>query len=161
MILIDKPKLKFLQAGRQVTITTSSTRTYRKGRSYAAGVKANHTLLRVFVIKAVPTDDGVELTICASAEDEIRLLGKNGGYVSDPAQALRREPEAVDRATAKRLVALGTARWQKEHQAREDERLARTLAIRLKDAQRRGDAMELTRVHRELGKLIRRQKEAA
>lgn len=131
MILIDSRRLKFLQAGREITITTSSARDYHKGRTYAAGVRHNHTVLRVYVVKAVPTDDGLELTIRASLEDEVRLLGKNGGYVTNPAQALREEPEAVDRATEKRLVALGTLTWAQARAVKQAELDARALHHRL------------------------------
>ena len=57
--------------------------------------------------------------------------------------------------TEKRLVALGTERWRRENEQRENERAERSLMIRLKEAQRRGDVMELARLHRELGKVIK------
>lgn len=43
--------------------------------------------------------------------DPVRLLGKSGGYVDDPAKALREEPEAVDRATQSRITLEAARSW--------------------------------------------------
>lgn len=44
--------------------------------------------------------------------DEIRLLGKTGGYTDRPSRAMDRdEPEAVDRATQKHITAEAAKSW--------------------------------------------------
>jgi hypothetical protein len=43
--------------------------------------------------------------------DEIRLLGRAGGYTDNPARALREEPEAVDRETQRRITLDAARSW--------------------------------------------------
>lgn len=154
MILIDRPRLKFLLAGREVTVTVEhGQRDYRRGRVYSVGVHHNRTVCRAQLLKLVDLGDGAELTLRRAEVEEPRLLGRTGGYVNHPTRALRDEPEAVDARTQERLTELGAARWEAHNAERENERTARSLAIRIKDAQRRGDADELGRIAREIGRL--------
>ena len=46
-------------------------------------------------------------------KDEVRLLGRSGGYTSDPAKAVdpRQEPEAVDRETQRRISLDAARSW--------------------------------------------------
>jgi hypothetical protein len=45
--------------------------------------------------------------------DEVRLLGRSGGYTDDPARAVdpRDEPEAVDRETQARITLAAAESW--------------------------------------------------
>lgn len=157
MILIDKPRLKFLLAGREITVTVNPGRCeFRRGRQYSIGIHHNKTICRAQLIKAHDVDQGLEMTLKLAEVDPFRLLGRTGGYVTDPALALPDEPEAVDAATQEHLSTLGTLRWQHHNADRENERLARSLSIRLRDAQKRGDADELARIRRELERLEER-----
>lgn len=148
MILVDKPKLKFLLAGR-VVLVGSSHGNYRKGRTYAVGTRANRTICRVEVVKVVATADGFDLSIRQATEDKPRLLARNPGaqradYVSEPSAAAADEPEAVDAETQRKLTELGTVRWGQEFALREAQRLSAHLHERLaaleREAKRPGAA---------------------
>ena len=113
MIIIARNKLKFLQAGRTLTIADASGR-YRKGRVYAVGVVHNRTICRVRIIAVDP--DVIHIRVVPIIEAP-RLLARNpiaqrADYVDTPARAMDHEPEAVDGATQERLTELGTLRWQ-------------------------------------------------
>lgn len=154
MILIDKPRLKFLLAGREITLAIDpGQREYHKGRHYSVGIHHNRTICRAQVMRLRAGAEGVELTLKLAETEPPRLLGRTGGYVTDPAMALPDEPEAVDASTQDRLSELGTLRWQHFNAQRENEKLARSLSIRLRDAQRRGDADELARIRAEIERL--------
>jgi hypothetical protein len=113
MILIEKPQLKFLLAGRNITIT--SPRQYRKGRSYAVGTRPKKTICRVLILSSSATDDGWKHEIRQHTEDEPRLLARNPGaqkrdYVSSPAEAMRGEQEPIDEITITAFTMLAHAR---------------------------------------------------
>jgi hypothetical protein len=65
--------------------------------------------------------------------DEIRLLGRSGGYTSDPARAVdpREEPEAVDRATQQRITLEAAESWPHLTALHEGSRASATLDRRL------------------------------
>lgn len=122
MIIIDQRKLRFLRAGR--TITVVATRSYRPGRDYAAGIRHNRTLLRVQVVDVAEHPDGFTVMVRQLSGDVVRLLSRSRtrGYVTataeaaalDPRVALRGglvdEPEPIDAATLARYAALAGAR---------------------------------------------------
>lgn len=54
--------------------------------------------------------------------DEVRLLGKRGGYTADPARALPDEPEAVDRETQQRFTLDAARTWPHLHALQTGER---------------------------------------
>lgn len=99
MIIIDKPKLKFLLAGRAVQIEAG--REYRKGRSYALGLSHKRSICRVEVLDVDGSDEmGWVLSVKLASTDTPRLLaadpaGMRSDYVSDPQKAARGEPEAL------------------------------------------------------------------
>jgi hypothetical protein len=115
LILIAQPKLRFLLAGREITTTlTKDKREWRKGRHYAVGVRHNRTICRVILVKVTDIGDELELTIRLADVEAPRLLGRTGGYVTDPALALRDEPEAVDVRSQERFTAAARER-AREH----------------------------------------------
>lgn len=156
MIIVDKPKLKFLLAGREVQVTSPRTpsREYRVSHHYSIGTRHNHAICRVLIVRADLGELEWVLTVRLSEAEPARLLGKTGGYTSDPGRAMDDDPgEAVDSATQTRLTDLGTIRWQEARLEQQQRMMARSLAVRLKDAQRRGDPDELRRICREIGRL--------
>jgi hypothetical protein len=86
--------------------------------------------------------------------DEVRLLGKTGGYTDKPSHALDRdEPEAVSRQEQARITAEAVASWPHLHALHEGERSALPLDRRI--AQCKAQARNLgVDVHSEL-RLIR------
>ena len=103
MIVLDKPKLKFLKAGRSVTVIVPHDR-YRKGRVYSVGLAHNRPATCTCTIKGVKvTATGFELEIVQNREDQPRFLARNPGaqrrdYVTRTADALPDEPEPIDAA---------------------------------------------------------------
>ena len=62
MIVVDRPKLKFLLAGRVITVDVS--REYKKGRIYSVGVSATKkAICRVQVLETHNTGEGWRLSI--------------------------------------------------------------------------------------------------
>lgn len=99
MIIIDRPKLKFLMAGRVITIETANPGRYRKGRVYALGLNHQTTTCRVEITDIDP--DAIKVRL--PQIDTPILLAKNPqyGYVEiDPNnpvlhRAMYHEPEPV------------------------------------------------------------------
>lgn len=93
MILIDKPKLKFLLAGRAVNIEVSSPR-YTKGRVYSVGLRHSRTICRAEVLTILTLENGYELRLKHWTQDKAVYLAANPGairadYTSNPARAAR------------------------------------------------------------------------
>jgi hypothetical protein len=64
--------------------------------------------------------------------DEVRLLGKTGGYTDNPVRALDRdEPEAVSRADQARITAEAVASWPHMNALHEGARTSQPLDRRL------------------------------
>jgi hypothetical protein len=87
--------------------------------------------------------------------DEIRLLGRSGGYTSDPARAVdpRTEPEAVDRETQDRISLDAARSWPHLAALHEGVRATRTLDQRLASAKAQAKHLRVD-VHAEL-RLVR------
>jgi len=66
-------------------------------------------------------------------KDEVRLLGRSGGYTSDPARAVdpREEPEAVDRETQRRITLEAARSWPHLSALQQGARAADSLDRRL------------------------------
>jgi hypothetical protein len=86
--------------------------------------------------------------------DEVRLLGKRGGYTDDPAKAMdRAEPEAVSREDQRRITAAAARDWPHLNVLHTAVREADTLDNRLRRARAEAKSQRLD-VHREL-RLVR------
>jgi hypothetical protein len=107
MIVIDSRKLRFLRAGRVLRVEVP--REYRKGRDYAAGVRRNRTVCRVYVLSCTPEADAFVLEIRHHADAGERYLARNPGaqrrdYVLRPQEALSGEGAVIDAATLARYA---------------------------------------------------------
>lgn len=162
MILIDKGRLKFLLAGREIDLTINpGKREYHAGRSYAVGTRHNHTICRAKLRKLTELSDSeITMKLVLSEDDQFRLLGKTGGYVSSPSKAMDDDPgEAVDKETQDKLTELGTLRWRRENAERDHERTKRSLRVRINDALKRDDVAALRRLRVEMERVERRIEE--
>ena len=81
--------------------------------------------------------------------DEVRLLGKRGGYTDDPAKAMdRSEPEAVSREDQKRITAEAARDWPHLNVLHTAVREADPIDARLRRARAEAKSQRLD-VHRE------------
>lgn len=107
MIVIERPKLRFLMAGRAVDVEVPEPARYRKGRVYALGVTHQNTTCRVEVMAVTEAAIKVRLPQI----DKPLLLAKRSqyGYVEidpdDPAlnNAMNDEPEPVSPQELERI----------------------------------------------------------
>ena len=139
MIVIARNKLKFLQAGRMLTIP--DTGRYRLGRTYALGIRHNHTICRIEIIEIHA--DGLTIRI-APHRDPPRLLAARSqyGYTDNPVRALRDEPEAIPANDLDHLAHQAHARYAQQRGDELAAQQARSLAIRMKEAAGRNDLVE-------------------
>ena len=99
MIIIDRPKLRFLLAGR--TIQIDETRSYRKGRVYPLGVSRRSAVCRIVVVDLEPLESGWRVTIKRAAVDEPPMFlardpaGMRRDYTPNPAKAARDSTGAI------------------------------------------------------------------
>jgi len=63
--------------------------------------------------------------------DEVRLLGRSGGYTDDPARAMPREAEAVDKATQARITLESARSWPGLQALQRGERTQQPIARRV------------------------------
>ena len=103
VIIIDRPKLRFLLAGR--TIQIDQARTYHKGRTYPLGVSTRSAICRVVVIDIEPLDPGQSgwrVTIKRAAIDDPPLYLARPGCAAhptpNPASAARDSTGAIEAA---------------------------------------------------------------
>ena len=100
MIIIDRPKLRFLLAGR--TIQIDETRSYRKGRVYPLGVSRRSAVCRIVVVDLEPLESGWRVTIKRAAVDEPPMFlardpaGMRRDYTPNPAKAARDSTGAIE-----------------------------------------------------------------
>jgi hypothetical protein len=92
VIIITKPKLRFLDAGRAITLTVARPR--RVGRDYPAGPRHGHPVTRVHVHACTQTPDGWELKLTQHRIDQAIYLAASPGsqhsdYTTNPARAAR------------------------------------------------------------------------
>lgn len=157
MIIIDKPKLKFLLAGRSLTITVPDRkRPYRAKRIYAVGLTHRRSVCHAEILGIEQTADGIRLQIRQASIDQPNLLAARSefGYTSKPHLAMRGEPEAVAGSQLDRIAA-------KARQQPSLDEHARSLEIRLKDARKRRDADAIAVIRHELAVLEHRIRQAA
>ena len=148
MILIDKPKLKFLLAGRQIDVDVN--RAYRKGRVYAVGVRHNKpATCRVQILECKAQENGWTIRVQRLSGDIVRLMTRNG-YVEAPVEldpddpdvligGMTSEPEPLDAATLKRYAIEGYAGHARRKTLELRRRHVRSATIRLREAERRED----------------------
>jgi hypothetical protein len=144
VIVVDRPQLESVLAGREVTLDPDPR--YRVGRTYALGLTSRRTVCRVEVVA-----NGDRLRVRMTMPDSPRLLGRTVGYVeldpANPGAAFRRamfsEPEPIDEYDLQCF----TEAAHRRHEARAGnavaQKRARSLAIRVKEAGRRCDGTEL------------------
>lgn len=95
MIIIDKPRMRFLLAGRTLTVETTNPTQYRKGRNYSVGVRHNRTVCRVEILHIDETSGTIQIRQqILQAEPNLLARYSQYGYTSNPAQAMFGEPEA-------------------------------------------------------------------
>lgn len=163
MIVVDKPKLKFLLAGRTITVTVNSDR-YKRGRSYAVGTahnKASTCTATVLGIRV--TDSGRELEIVQNKEGEERYLSRSvaRGYTTKPEEAIPDEgATALSRGDLKHMAGANQRRFEREQRDELVLRQARSISTKLRDAARVGDAERVRKLRRELSDLARRMEAA-
>ena len=85
--------------------------------------------------------------------DEVRLLGRKGGYTKDPARALPDEPEAVSRTDQERITLQAARTWPHLTALNQGARAAAPLHVRLQRAKAQARALRVD-VHAEL-RLVR------
>lgn len=106
MIIIERPKLRFLMAGRILAVPVTDPTRYSIGRTYALGTTHQApALCRVQIV----TIEQLILKIRLAETDPPRLLRpakiapRLGDYTDDPHKALPDEPEAVDPRDIERI----------------------------------------------------------
>jgi hypothetical protein len=92
VILIDQRKLRFLKAGRVLSVEVR--RPYRLGHDYSAGHRHGHTVCRVRVLACTPIENGFTLEVCQHTQAPALYLARNPGaqradYVPRPEQAAK------------------------------------------------------------------------
>lgn len=106
MIVVDRPKLKFLLAGRKIIVEVG--REYRKGRDYAVGTSWKRSVCRARVEVVEELEDGWRLTLAQVIEEKPRWFARQGvqaDYTFEIAKAVLDEPEPLDDVTLRRFAA--------------------------------------------------------
>jgi hypothetical protein len=96
---------------------------------------------------------GVELRIYPfeiTARPRYLHVQVHRGYTHDPAEAVRDEPAVIDQDQLEVYSSSARRRYEHQHAAELRADRARSLSIRLRDAHKRGDPDELTRIRQEL-----------
>ena len=153
MIAIDKPKLKFLDAGRTLTVEHPDPQRYHRGRNYQLRILEHRTIRRRVEILEIHAA-GITIRL-ARYYDPPRLLAARSqyGYTDNPAQALRDEPEAISPDDLNRLAQQAQHRFAQQRADELEAQRARSIAIRLKQAAGR-DPAAYKHLHAELGALV-------
>jgi hypothetical protein len=95
VIVIARNQLKFLLAGRSLTVPDRDPERYVRGRTYAVTIIGNRTgICRVQIVEATE----VTIKIRLAESDTPRMLARHSqyGYTDMPSRAMFDEPEAVD-----------------------------------------------------------------
>lgn len=125
MIVLDKPKLKFLLAGRSISVPVTTTR-YRKGRTYSVGTAHNRPATCTATVTGITvTASGFELEIIQNREAEDRYLARYSprGYTTKIAEALGREDApCIDETTQARFSKEARERFEQDRERRQAER---------------------------------------
>jgi len=93
--------------------------------------------------------------VCSFRIIEARYLHKqiDRGYTTDPAQAVQDEPQALSAHELNQLATVAAARRANERRDEITQQRMRSLAIRLKEAARRGDLKAAAAIRRDLEQL--------
>lgn len=117
MIVVDKPKLKFLLAGRSITVTVHHDR-FRRGRTYAVGTAHNKPASCSATIVGIKvTASGRELEIIQNRDSQDLYMARYSphGYTTKLGQALGHEDAPVIEEAIQ-------ARYSREARQRDEER---------------------------------------
>jgi len=115
MIIVDRRRLRFLQAGRVITVDVQ--RRYKTGRDHDCGARAEHVVCRVHVLSCTRGERGYTLELKRAQPKPIYLAAnpaaQRGDYTTNPARAARDETGAIE--------AVISTRRASEIYARDDE----------------------------------------
>ena len=168
MIVVDRRKLKFLLAGREleVTIDRQPVKPYKRHHVYAVGITGAHGTCHAEVLAVTVSDEGVVLRIkhAPGGADQPRMLGRTTDYttVGDPLDA----GESLTAAEQELVSAEGTMRWLQERAYRESVRQGLFLHERLREletAHSRGEldaSRQLAAIRRRIEALEAKRKAA-
>lgn len=175
MIVVDRPKLRFLLNGRQIQVDVKRD-AYKKGRDYAVGTSHKRSVCRARILEVVEIETGWRLTIQREGGDEVRLMARSvsRGVVTAPVEAdpddpdvlrggLRDEPELVDEGTQREFSATAFARDAERRRERVREREARPLHERVAELERLHEdgtvdvSRQLAPIRRAVGKANKRR----
>ncbi len=138
MIIIDRAKLKFLRAGRHITIPNINANRYRTGRTYALGTNHKTTICRVEIIEK-PNPETIIVKLASVNPPHLLAARSQYGYTDNPIRAMRHEPEAISREDAERLAGQARARQTVAQEAEIAQKQMRSAGIQIKAAANRGD----------------------
>jgi hypothetical protein len=159
LIVVDKPKLKFLLSGRTITVTVPHDR-FRKGRSYSVSTAYNKAAsCSATVVGIKVTASGRELQIIQNREAPERYLARSlaRGYTNNPAEAVQDEGStALSTEDLKHLAGANQRRFEREQRDEIARQHARSISAKLRDALTREDAQAIRGLRRELDALARR-----
>lgn len=101
MIVIDRPKFKFLRNGRTILIPNDGK--HRTGRTYKLRISGQRRARWEIRILAIEKN---QLRIQLTGDDKPRLLAAHSeyGYTDDPHRAMPGEPEAVSYDEQQRIT---------------------------------------------------------
>lgn len=152
MIVVDRRKMKFLLAGRELEVTMDAQpkRPYRVHHVYAVGITGKRGTCHAEVLEVTVLEEGVRLRIrhAPGGADRTRFLARKSGYtvISDPLDAGAVPPvSAVSLIAADARARFAATRAQDVLQQR-----LRSLAIRLRAASKLGDLEAVREIRREL-----------
>jgi hypothetical protein len=134
MIIVDSRKLRFLLAGR--TLTIASAHRYRQGREYPLGVRQGHVVCHVHVLACTAAESGFALEVRQAEEAPVYLIRNPGNpraYTDRPGSAARDAYGPIEAVDAQTL-----ARYAREaYRASDALRRERAAAAMLKNPRKR------------------------
>lgn len=154
MIFIQPYQMRHLLKRRTVALHLPARHGYRVGHIDYADTADKQSTTRICITKVA----GTTVHIQAVREELPRFLAANpaaqrADYVTDPSRAMFGEPAAVTGPALTRIVTQAHARYRAEHGQKILDRRARSIAIRLKEAARRGDSQAYLDLSRELNQI--------
>jgi hypothetical protein len=163
LIVLDKPKLKFLLAGRTITVTVNHDR-HRKGRSYSVSTAHNKPATCTATVVGIRvTSSGREIDIKQNREAPERYLARSlaRGYTTRPEEAIQDEgATALTKEDLKSLTGAAQRRFDRQQRDEINRQQARSIHAKLRDALKRDDSAAILALRRELT-IIARRVEAA
>lgn len=163
MIVLDKPKLKFLLAGRTITVTVNHER-FRKGRTYSVSTAYNKPASCTATVVGIKvTSSGRELEIIQNREASERYLARSvaRGYTTRPEEAIRDEgATALTREDLKHMAGANQRRYERGQHNEMVLKQARSISLKLREAARAGDTATLRKLRKEIRDLEKRMEAA-